>query len=485
MPQENEKIIIDAKDGNITDKFSQDKVILTGMKKFEVSDYLDDLVITINKGISGDIIEKRIPYAGYDLRLFLGDFNGDGLSEIMIKGLLEKSIGSYMFVVYAFRDNDLVEIYNYNRFNMMSKFNCKYLDNYKAEIISKGTKEKYIVDLSLRPKRYLNLVYNSDGKVKENSNIKVTNLRNVYAIETDEIDIYNLALTQMVIGEDEEDMISTIENIVSLTNNVPRIKKIEVLISGSKEYVMQRKNDSEDRLINNLPPDAINIPLGDISKDKIISKDFDDDGKEEVLVAYTLKGKAYVGINKKYDGGMYFIDAFEGNGHSIKDLDIVNINKKFYILVGWVDNKLQNNIDILSLKNGELNRAFKYNLPSYDKMFLEDIKGDGNKELILWVKDVEKAYNIVIYEFVKTGIRKTNKYDSIYFEKVVKYYNTLLDDNINSAVYLYHLAIAQYRTYDYSGANDTIKKALKLKDKYPSNDEFNKLRSKIRRSYRK
>ena len=118
-------------------------------------------------------------------------------------------------------------------------------------------------------------------------------------------------------------------------------------------------------------------------------------------------------------------------------------------------------------------------------MFLEDIKGDGKKELILWVKDIDKAYNIAIYEFCKNGIRKTNKYDSIYFEKVVKYYDTLLDDDINSAVYLYHLAIAQYRTYDYSGANDTIEKALKLKDRYPSNDEFNKLRSKIRKSFRK
>ena len=231
MPQENEKVIIDAKDGNITDKFSQDKVILTGVKKFESSDYLADLVITINKDVSGDLIEKKIPYAGYDLRLFLGDFNGDGVSEIMIKGLLEKSIGSYMFVVYAFKDDDLVEIYNYNRFNMMSKFDCKYLDNYRAEIISEKTKEKYIVDLSLRPRRYLDLVYDDNGKLKENSNIKVTNLRNVYAIETDEMDIYNLALTQVVVGQDNEDIISTIESIVSLTNNIPKIKKIEVLIS--------------------------------------------------------------------------------------------------------------------------------------------------------------------------------------------------------------------------------------------------------------
>lgn len=485
MPQENEKVIIDAKDGNITDKFSQDKVILTGVKKFESSDYLDDLVITINKDVSGDSIEKKISYAGYDLRLFLGDFNGDGVSEIMIKGLLEKSIGSYMFVVYAFKDDDLVEIYNHNRFNMMSKFDCKYLDNYRAEIISEKTKEKYIVDLSLRPRRYLDLVYDDNGKLKENSNIKVTNLRNVYAIETDEMDIYNLALTQVVVGQDNEDLISTIESIVSLTNNIPKIKKIEVLISGAKEYIMSRKEVLKDKLINNLPPDAINIPLGDISNNKIISKDFDGDGQEEVLVAYTLKGKAYVGLNKKYDGGMYFIDAFEGNGHSIKDLDVVNVNKEFYILVGWIDNKLQNNIDILSLKNGELNRAFKYNLPHYDKMFLEDIKGDGKKELILWVKDIDKAYNIAIYEFCKSGIRKTNKYDSIYFEKVIKYYDTLLDNDTNSAVYLYHLAIAQYRTYDYSGANDTIKKALKLKDRYPSNDEFNKLRLKIRKSFRK
>ena len=252
----------------------------------------------------------------------------------MIKGLLEKSIGSYMFVVYAFKDDDLVEIYNHNRFNMMSKFDCKYLDNYRAEIISEKTKEKYIVDLSLRPRRYLDLVYDDNGKLKENSNIKVTNLRNVYAIETDEMDIYNLSLTQVVIGEDNEDIISTIESIVSLTNNIPKIKKIEVLISGAKEYIMSRKEVLKDKLINNLPPDAINIPLGDISNNKIISKDFDGDGQEEVLVAYTLKGKAYVGLNKKYDGGMYFIDAFEGNGHSIKDLDVVNVNKEFYILVG-------------------------------------------------------------------------------------------------------------------------------------------------------
>lgn len=485
MPQNDEKIIIDAKDGNVTDKFSLDKVILTGMKNFDNSDYVDNIIITVNKDGTGDSIEKEIPYAGYDLRIFLGDFNGDGVSEIMVRGILEKNIGSYLFAIYTFKNNTLEELYNHNMFNTMSKFDYRYLDNYKAEITSQDTKEKYIIDLSLRPKLYLNQVYDENGKVKENAAIRVTNLREADPIESDTRDIYNLALDQILLGVDDEDVLAVIESNIELINNIPKIKETRVLISGSKEGVITRDENLEKKIINNIPPDAINIPLDEISNSKVINKDFDGDGEDEIVIAYTLKGKPYVGLNKKYDDGIYFIDGFEGEGYSIKDLDVIEVNKENYILVGWRECNSESNIDILSLKDGEINRAFKYNLPPYDKMFLEDIKGDGKKELILWTRDVDEAYDISIYEFYKDGIRKTNKYDDIYFEKVAEYYDALLDKDEDSPVYLYHLAMAQYRTSDYSGANDTIKRASKSEYKYPSSNEFNRLKSKIRKSFKK
>ncbi len=485
MPQNNEKIIIDAKDGNVTDKFSLDKVILTGVKKFGNSDYMDNIIITVNEDGNGNSIRKEVPYAGYNLSLFLGDFNGDGTSEIMIRGILEKSIGSYLVAVYTYKNNTLEEIYNHNMFNIMSKFDARYLDNYRAELTSQDLKEKYIIDLSLRPKLYLNQVYDENGKVKENASIRITNLRDVDTIEADAREVYNLVLDQVLLGVDDKDVLAIIESNIELINNIPKVKETWVLIRGSKDGVVSRDENLEKEAINNIPPDAINIPLDEISNSKVIKKDFDGDGEDEIVIAYTLKGKPYVGLNKKYDDGVYFIDGFEGEGYSIKDLDVIEVNKESYILVGWRDCTTESNMDILSLRNGELNRAFKYNLPPYDKMFLEDIKGDGKKELILWTRDVDEAYDISIYEVYKDGIRQTNKYDDIYFEKVAEYYDALLDKDEDSPVYLYHLAMAQYRTSDYIGANDTIKRASKSEAKYPSSNEFNRLKSKIRKSFRK
>lgn len=485
MPQGSEKSIIDVKDGNVTDKFSLDKVILTGLKKDSNSDYFSNMTITVNAEGNGTVIKKDVPYAGYNISLFLGDFNGDGKSEIMIRGILEKDRGTYFLVIYTYKNNSLEEIYNHNMFNTMSKFDARYLDNYRAEIISQDTKEKYIIDLSLRPKIYLNQIYDENGKVKDNASIRVANLRGVDPIESDSKEIYNLVLAKAILGASDKDLLGVIESNVELRNNIPIIKEVWMLIPGSKENMMPRDEKVDKKEILNIPPDAINIPLNEISSSKVIKGDFDGDGEEELVIAYTLKGKPYVGLNKEYDDGVYFIDGFEGKGYSIKDLDVVEANRENYILVGWRDGNTENSMDILSLKDGEINKAFRYNLPPYEKMFLEDIKGDGRKELILWTRDIDEAYNVSIYEFYKDGIRQTNKYDDIYFEKVAEYYDALLDKDEDSPIYLYHLAMAQYRTYDYIGANDTISRASKSETKYPSSSEFNKLKSKIRKSFRK
>ena len=45
--------------------------------------------------------------------------------------------------------------------------------------------------------------------------------------------------------------------------------------------------------------------------------------------------------------------------------------------------------------------------------------------MILWLHDTGEAYTIDIYLIKEQALKKSNKYDKIYFKEVVKYYKSL------------------------------------------------------------
>ena len=76
----------------------------------------------INTEESNKPIITEIPYTGYSLELFLGDFNGDGRDEIMVRGEYGGS-GSYAIAaIYKYKDGYLEEIFNPDMFSEKYKF---------------------------------------------------------------------------------------------------------------------------------------------------------------------------------------------------------------------------------------------------------------------------------------------------------------------------------------------------------------------------
>lgn len=88
MTFNNKKVIIDVAYGSITNKYSDDSVVLVGEFHDEKSNHANSLQLVINR--ENDLpITVNVPYNGYNMQLFVGDFTGDKIDNIMIRGEYE------------------------------------------------------------------------------------------------------------------------------------------------------------------------------------------------------------------------------------------------------------------------------------------------------------------------------------------------------------------------------------------------------------
>lgn len=468
--------IIDAKEGNVLGEFSSDKVILKGTYPYENSEFAENLQLEITSK-NGKIVTKEVPYSGYFLKLFLGDFTGDGKDEVMVRGTFGGSGNYAIAAIYQYKNDNLNEIFSQDIYDERYKFTARYLENYKVEVINTTLKQKYIIDISSKDKIILNMIYDSDGRVKKDQVPYVSSINEAYPINYTYKNNYSLFTQQRIVGVSNSDTIGVIESFIDLTDGNIKIYYSGVMTLGEK-YDESSRLYRQDKFPIQLPLGGIPISLDKFGgKNGVIHADLDGDGKEETLIAYTLDGIPYIAVYGEKE--FKLIDVYKGMGYNVEDLKIEFGKDSADIFVGWKIGAKANKLDILTFKKGKLYKKYKRNLPYYGKLFLEDIDGDGDKEIILWTHDTGEAYTISIYE---DNLKLTNKYDKIYYEKVKHYYEKLLDQYGESSTYLYYLAMAQYKIGEYEDSIKTINKALNTKYPYPSVKELNELKKNIKKS---
>ena len=88
--------------------------------------------------------------AGYNPTLFLGDFTGNGVDDILISIATGGSGGIMYHYIYSFVDNTAQLSFDFNVYNEQYQYEVTYQDNYKVEVVSMINNKKYIIDISTK-----------------------------------------------------------------------------------------------------------------------------------------------------------------------------------------------------------------------------------------------------------------------------------------------------------------------------------------------
>lgn len=253
MTFNNKKVIIDAAYGSITNKYADDKVILVGEFPDEKSNYANSLQLVIDR--ENDLpLTINVPYDGCNMQLFVGDFTGDRIDNIMIRGeynntLVDKNghnnlINYELGVIYKYENEKLIEIFNMEKYKNNNLPYAKFKNNYRTSVYC--NKKKYLIDLSTRSKEYLNGIYDENKKVKTNLIPTLDNPSGIFPIKEVFNDCYNLLIYQKIVGINNSDVIGTIETLINLNDNKINII-YEGLLSFPYEEVGKLKNEMKNQ----------------------------------------------------------------------------------------------------------------------------------------------------------------------------------------------------------------------------------------------
>lgn len=244
----NKKIIIDSGYGSIVNKYSYDKVILVGEFPYERSSYANNLQLVIDKEDNLPVT-IHVPYSGYNMQIFVGDFTGNKIDNIMIRGdyidfnkidnkesKYENNINNYeLGVIYKFENGNLIEIFDTNNIKDKNLCTAKFKNNYKVSITCEN--KKYLIDLSAKSIDYLNRIYDKNKKVKTDLRPTLDRSMRIYPVKQTFNDYYDLLVYQTIVGIDKEDVIATIEILATLVDD-----KFHILYEGLLSYPYEESN---------------------------------------------------------------------------------------------------------------------------------------------------------------------------------------------------------------------------------------------------
>lgn len=220
--------------GDVTGDRIRDFVYIIG-KRETSSVYVTSITLVIKDGQTGKLtfipLEESI---GINPRLFLGDFNGDGVKDIFIS-IDTGGSGAIMYhYIYSFVNNLPRLIFDFNVYNSEYNYEITYRDNYKVEALSKKNNKKYIIDISLKGREYLDEIYDANGKLKEPISGFVNPLSGLYPVDFDSNGVYELLAYQKIAGRYNADSLGYFLNTLSWENGKFHLFNQNVAIWGGE-----------------------------------------------------------------------------------------------------------------------------------------------------------------------------------------------------------------------------------------------------------
>lgn len=212
--------ILDTKIADVNGDGLEETLILTGKKPYGEDGFVEDITLTIKNEKSGvNIKVKPQSNAGYAPYLFIGRFKEDIIPQVLLGIDSGGSGGYYFYYIYSFKNNITKVIFDYDKFNEDNVYTAIYENNYKVRVKSEKGDLQGIIDLtSIRDKKYLEELYDSNGKLKKPINGGVLALGYLSPLILDSSNIFKLLTGQRIIGLYNVDTLGAVESILEWNN---------------------------------------------------------------------------------------------------------------------------------------------------------------------------------------------------------------------------------------------------------------------------
>lgn len=208
-----EEQVIDFLQGDVSGEGCEDNVYLVGEKKFgENSNFVKNMSIRIESPTCDTKYSFSLPQgSGYAPILFLGDFTGDGMQEILVTYYTAPNGGYTYNYIYKIIDGEPRLIFDSSKFNEAYTGLVQYLDNYKVLVETEKLGKKYWIDISNKDAAYLDQIYTKEGKLIEPKEGEILGIIATNPADFDSNKIYNLSAVQRIIGISPQDTLALLE----------------------------------------------------------------------------------------------------------------------------------------------------------------------------------------------------------------------------------------------------------------------------------
>lgn len=232
-----ETLILFERQGDIDGDGIADKVFLIGTKTPE-SPLWRDIRLVVQNGKNQHSEEIQLNNnMGYNPTLFLGDFTGDKVDDILVVIDTGGSAGTIYTYIFSTINGQLRQVFNSDVFNQAYKYNVTYENQYKATIVNLKLNEKYILDLAYKGKDYLDELYTVDGILKTPINGWVNPLSGLYPVDFNRDGIYELEAYQRIAGRYNADGLGYVLSVLKWNGHGFDLERQNVAIFGGSNTI--------------------------------------------------------------------------------------------------------------------------------------------------------------------------------------------------------------------------------------------------------
>lgn len=208
--------IVSSAYGDVNGDGVTDYVFLTAIRAADPSSpYMQQITLNIQDGSTHKIYSTKLNEngnSGYNPTVFLGDFTGDGIMDILIV-IDSGGSGAFTFdYVYSFVQNQSQKTFDFEQYNEKNQYTVTYLDQYKVSILSLATGQTYLVDISGRGAQYLSEIYNENGTLKKPIQGMADGVSGFYPVDVDRDGVYEIQAYQKISGLYHADSLGYIIN---------------------------------------------------------------------------------------------------------------------------------------------------------------------------------------------------------------------------------------------------------------------------------